>query len=388
MNSRIAALLLTAVSALSAPPTIAWPGGSPVQIADQRSALGSNVSGLAYADATRLFAVRDGPGELLLLDRSADGWTTSPGWGKGRALRYADGSGSPDAEAVVVVTGDGAGVYIGAERDSDKPNTSRNSILRFDTSGSGPLRATQQWELDAVLPSSSANAGIEGLTWIPDEVFVSVNLRDETGKSYVPTDHPNHGAGLFVVALEQTGALYFVALHENGTVTLVASLASELGALMEVTWHAERRELWALCDNACGGRATVWTPAAGGFSLVATVAPPDGMSSLNNEGFALSTRCVDGAMLAVWSDDGATDNHVLREAGIPCTAITNSPVDTEPPATQPAPTRLPNASLTGDGTDRSARAALVTVTIVVVAALVAIITIRRRRAIGRQSSDR
>ena len=60
--------------------------------------------------------------------------------------------------------------------------TSRNSILRFDTSSVGTLRATQQWELSSVLPATGANAGIEGLTWIPDDVFVAMGLRDAIGQ--------------------------------------------------------------------------------------------------------------------------------------------------------------------------------------------------------------
>ena len=359
-----------------------------MQTADQRFALGGNISGLAFADPTRLFAVRDGPGELLQLDRSADGWTMSAGWGKGRALRYADGSGSPDAEAVAVVPGEGAVAYVGAERDNDKTNASRNSIMRYDTSGTGPLRATQQWELDTVLPTSRANAGIEGLTWIPDEVLVSTRLRDETGEIYAPADHPSHGAGLFVVALEQTGSLHFVALRDDGEIALVASMASGLDALMEVTWHAERRELWALCDNTCGGRAAVFAPGPDGFALVAIVAPPDGMSSLNNEGFAMTARCVEGAMLAVWSDDGASDNHVLREAGIPCAAIASSAVAGPAPPPPPA-TRQPAAGESHDDRRGSGAAWVSGALAIVILALAATVIIRRRgRAAGTAPSDR
>jgi hypothetical protein len=386
VNFSIAALLITAVSALAAPPTIAWPGGSPARIVDERSTLGGNVSGLAMAGTSRLLAVRDGPGALLQLDRSGSGWTASPDWGNGRPLLYADGSGSPDAEAVAVVTGAGAGVYVGAERDSDKANTSRNSILRYDTTGLGPLQAVQQWELNSVLPTSSANAGIEGLAWIPDDVFVSMGLRDEMGTPYVPADHPNHGDGLFVVGLEQTGSIHLVALRDNGSAALIASMASGLPAVMEVAWHAERRELWALCDNTCDGRAAVWTPAPGGFVLGAIVAPPASMSSLNNEGFAISPRCVEGTMLAVWSDDGATDSHVLREASIPCAAI--AATSGEPSATLPAATRQPTAAVSGE-TTRSSRTALAfSVVAVTVVALVAAAALhRRRRTPGRRNSE-
>ena len=378
MNLSIVALLVTMTSALAVPPTLDWPGGLPARTADERGVLGGNVSGLTMVSQTRLFAVRDGPGALLQLDRSPDGWSVSIGWANGRTLQYVDGRGTPDAEAVATVTGEDAVVYVGAERDNDRPNTSHNTILRYDTSGSGPLRALQQWDLDRVLPSASANSGIEGLTWIPDDVFVSIAFRDATGKTYAPSEYPNHGGGLFVVGHEATASLYFVALRDNGDVALVASMPSGLGALMDVAWHAERRELWAVCDNTCDGRAAVWKPATGAFELAAFVLPPPGMASLNNEGFTLSARCVDGAMLAVWSDDSATGGHVLREASLPCTAITSAAVaTTTPPSTTQAVTREPPAERAVD--DRGWRAGLAAAAgVVVVVAAGAAVAFRRR----------
>jgi hypothetical protein len=294
-------------------------------------------------------------------------------------LHYTDGAGSPDAEAVTTVRGDDAAVYVGAERDSDEPNDRRNSVLRYETTGTGALRATQVWELDAVLPTSSANAGIEGLTWIADEVLVSMGLRDQSGKTYTPAEHPGHGSGLFVVGHEQTGSLSFVALRDGGAVTLVASMASGLQTVMEVVWHDERRELWALCDDGCGGRAAVWKPAAGAFELVAIIEPPSGMASLNNEGFALSPRCVDNVLIALWSDDGATNRHALREADLPCSGFGGGEAvsTTRPTTTVASPPADAARSSNGRGSRTSALVVAGIATVVVTA--IGIALVRRRR---------
>jgi len=339
MRFAIAVVVINLAGALTAP-TVAWPG-STVRIVDQADALGANISGLAFAGPASIWAVRDGPSMLSKLDRTASGWTSTIESGGSRRLQYATGSGSPDAEAVTTVAGEDADVYVGAERDSDEPSASRNSILRFDVSTAGTLRAAQQWELNASLPATSANAGIEGLTWIPDDVLLTMGFRDAAGKVYAPADYPGHGKGLFVVGLEANGMLYVFALLDDGGVALVASMASGLNAVMEVVWSTARQELWALCDNNCGGVAAVLRPSDGSFAASVIVQPPPGMASLNNEGFALGPSCTDGTMTAIWADDGASDSHVLREATLGCAAIAATPTA---PVAQPSITSRPAAS--------------------------------------------
>ena len=331
MKVGIAVVMINLVGALTVP-TVAWPG-SAARIADQTDALGGNISGLTFAGPSSLWAVRDSPSTVSKLDRTVLGWARTSESGGSRTLHYADGSGSPDAEAITTAAGDDAVVYVAAERDSDEPSTSRNSILRFDTSSAGALRATQQWELNSMLPATGANAGIEGLTWIPDEVFVAMGFRDATGKSYVPADYPGHGKGLFAVGLEANGMLYVVALRDDGGVALLASMASGLSAVMEVVWSAARQELWALCDNTCGGAAAVLRPSEGAFALSVIVEPPPEMASLNNEGFALGPSCADGTLAAIWCDDGASAGHVLREATLSCAAIASTGTSPAAPST-------------------------------------------------------
>lgn len=380
MKLGIAVVLMNLVSALTAP-TVAWPGSTAVRIADQADALGGNISGLAFAGPSSLWAVRDGPSALSKLDRTSAGWVPSSASGGSRALRYAEGSGSPDAEAVTTAAGDDTVVYVGAERDNDKPSSSRNSILRFDTSIAGTLRATQQWELASVLPASGANAGIEGLTWIPDDVFVATGFRDASGKAYAPADYPGHGKGLFVVGLEQTGALHVLALRDDGGVTLVASMPSGLSAVMEVAWSAARQELWALCDNSCGGVAAVLRPSGGSFVVSVIVQPPPGMASLNNEGFAIGSTCTDDAMIAIWADDSASDGHVLREATLGCAAIaTTGTVPVAPPSsTQPSIERGPKERSASEDPASEDRSSAVLVGLAVALAIVAAAAIALNR---------
>jgi hypothetical protein len=110
-------------------------------------------------------------------------------------------------------------------------------------------------------------------------------------------------------------------------------MASGLSAVMEVVWSAARQELWALCDNTCGGAAAVLRPSEGAFALSVIVEPPPEMASLNNEGFALGPSCADGTLAAIWSDDGASAGHVLREATLSCAAIASTGTS---PATPPS----------------------------------------------------
>lgn len=349
MIGRLATLVVGVLGTLAAPVAVDWPGGASMRPADVRGALGGNLSGLTLDGEAGLWAVRDS-GALIHLDRTDAGWTSSVGSGAERFLRYPDGGGSPDAEAVTTVVGDEKAVYVAAERNTNASNRSRNSILRFEPSGSGPLTATREWRLDAIVGSTAANTGIESLAWVPDSVFVSMGFRDINGKTYVPADFPGHGGGLFVTAVESRGELLFVSLGSDGQAVLVGKSATGLAGIMDVTWSASRQELWAICDDHCDGRAAVLRAGAGAWAIGAILRPPSGMQSLNNEGFALGDSCRDGAMMAVWADDNATGGIALRQSSLSCTpaGATTSPTNTSvspsvslapspPPSTSPTP---------------------------------------------------
>jgi hypothetical protein len=379
MKLGIAVVVINLASALTVS-TVAWPG-STMRTVDQADALRGNISGLTLTSDSSLWAVRDDPSALSKLERTRSGWAPTTESGGARALQYVDGSGSPDAEAVTTAPGDGALVYVGAERDSDEPSASRNTILRYDTSRTGTLRATQQWELRTVLPATGANAGIEGLTWIPDDVFVASGFRDAGGRAYAPADYPDHGNGLFVAGLEQNGMLYVLALRDDGGVALIASMPSGLNAVMEVVWSAARQELWAVCDNTCGGVAAVLRPSGGTFVPSVIVEPPPGMAALNNEGFALGPSCVDGTMAAIWADDGASDGHVLREASLGCAAIaiTGPAPVTQPPSMPPSSESHPSGDAPREGRSSAVFGGLAVALAIAAAATVLVRRSRVRR---------
>lgn len=332
----------TSTASAASTASVEWPAGA-ARIADAAGVLGTNISGLAPAGPASLWAVRDAPGELLLLDRVGDAWSPRAAWSDGRRLQYPDGHAGPDAEAVTTVDGDDGAVYVGAERDNSESSQRRNSVLRFDTAGTGPMQATAEWRLDDVVSASGANTGIEGLTWIADSALVAAGFFDRNGRTYVPAEHPPHRGGLFIVAVEQRRDLYVVMLTDDGRTSLIATIASGLPTAMELSWSAEHQELWAVCDNTCDGVASLLRLRAGAFEVVALVNPPAGLASLNDEGF-VRLPCEAGRSVVVWADDVATDRHVLRESASSCgpfaeliVTSTTAPAVTVPPTTVSAP---------------------------------------------------
>jgi hypothetical protein len=339
----VASLMLLAGRANATTPEVAWPVGEPAAVADVAGSLGGNLSGLAPAGPSSLWAVRDAPGSLLALDRVDGRWTPRAGWGAGRALRYPDGRAGPDAEAVAVVAVDPAAVFVGAERDNAAGSGRRNAVLRYETAGTGPLRATTEWRLDDLAPSAGANSGLEGLAWIPDSALVAGSLSDRSGRPYVPAEHPPHHGGLFAVAFETSGEVHLVLLTEAGDVTPILTVAVDLPALMELHWDVEHRELWATCDDTCDGRTALLRPAGGSLEVVAVVGAPPGSASLNDEGLA-RLACQNAVSLVVRADDAATGGHALREAALPCrplAEIVAAPSRLPAPSAPSAPSAAP-----------------------------------------------
>lgn len=305
------------------PSTGAWPGGTAVTVADGSNVFGDNLSGLSFQGTGVLWAVRNGPGTLYRLVPDGTTWRPDPtgGWGSGKALRYRDGGGDPDAEGVVATPD---GVFVATERDNDASGVGLPKILRFDTSGtSGSLNATAEWNLTADLPAAAANSGLEGISWIPDTFLTAHGLRDErTGAAYNPAAYPNHGGGLFFAGLEANGTVYAYALDQaGGGYTRVATVTSGFPAVMDLEFEPETGHLWAVCDDTCQGRtATLDLDAQGRFTVTARYDRPSGMPDYNNEGFAIAPQaaCVAGRKPVVWADDGNDGGHALRAGTLPC----------------------------------------------------------------------
>ncbi|MBB5874484.1 hypothetical protein F4553_007918 [Allocatelliglobosispora scoriae] len=305
------------------PPPSAWPGGSAVANADTSGFFGTNLSGLSYEGTGVVWAVKNGPGRLYRLIPNGSLWQadTANGWSAGKTLRYANGSGDPDAEGVVVTPD---GILVVTERNNDQSGTSLQKVLRFSAAGTATtLNATAEWNLTADLPSVAANSGLEGITWVPDATLTAAGFRDEhTGAAYDPNSYANHGSGLYFVAAEATGTVYAYALTQTGTgFTRVATIASGLAAVMDLEFDPATGRLWAACDDTCQGRAvTMVVNAQGRYAATTTYNRPTGMSNYNNEGFAIAppAACSGGLKPVLWSDDGNTSSHALRSGTIAC----------------------------------------------------------------------
>ena len=344
------------LGAAATPAAVDWPGGAPMRPADAGVPLGPNLSGLAIDGAAGLWAVRD-TGSLVHLDRTDAGWKRTPGDSGERVLHYPGGQGSPDSEAVTTVATDQGAVYVAAERDNNAPAVSRNSILRFDTSGTGALTATREWKLEPIFAATPANTGVESIAWIPDSVFVTMGFNDGSGRAYAPAEYPDHGSGLFATTVETRGDIVFLALHGDGQVTQVGKAATGLDAIMDLSWNAERQELWATCDNFCKGQIAVLQAGDGAFQVAAIVRPPAGMEALNDEGFAIVSTCANSVMLAVWSDDGASGGTSLREATLPCDRVALLAATPGPSTTHLDTTSLPTSTATATATATQTTAA-------------------------------
>lgn len=309
------------------PDAAPWPGPAEVRVADVAGTYAENLSGLVYSgDGETLWAVQNNPGSLHRLVRSDDLWVAADGWNDGRALRYADGRGNVDAEGVTV--GPDA-LYVATERDNDGGG-SRPSILAYDPTGSGDLRALDEWNLAGDLPVIGANAGLEGITWVAADVLVAQGLVDEsTGRAYDPAAYPD-ADGLFFVGVEGTGGVYGYALGDDGGFTRVASFDSGFSGVMELQYEPATDALWVYCDEACGGRSAVFSvDESGGFAASVVYERPGQMPDIANEGLAIApvADCVDGLREVTWADDASTDGHALRVGAIDCAPVDPGPVD-------------------------------------------------------------
>lgn len=370
------------------PPTpvdtlVPWPGAPQVSAADDPGRLGDDLSGLVWLERPdappQLWAVQNNPGRLFRLVPSGGGsdgasgvWRPeAPGsWESGRRLRYPSASGSPDAEGVTLAAlsddhaaragagaaNDGAeradvyaasdvalqghmALYVATERDNDVAGVSRNAVLRFEVDpvadplgASGTdLVATHEWNLTDLLPSTGANGGLEAITWVPDETLVAKGFLDErTGRTYEPGTEGDHGGGLVFVGLEETGEIHALMLrNDTGMAEIVQRIEGPFEHITALEHDVRTGDLWALCDDRCGGRTAVLrigTSAAGGaagrYQVVALHRRPDGADNWNVEGLAIApdAYCDAGrtSRPVVWSDDGATDDHALREGALSC----------------------------------------------------------------------
>lgn len=327
----------------------AWPGGADVRILDEEATFSGDLSGLDYAGGS-LWGVENGNGLLYRFAPSGEKWLPASGWANGKKLRYPGGGGTVDAEGVTVL---GDSVYVSSERNNDQGSVSRPAVLRYDdVTADGELVVSAEWNLAPDFAGLGANAGLEGITWIPDRWLVAEGFVDQrTGAVYDPSAYAGHGDGLFFVGVEGTAAVYAYALSSNGTFSRVATVGTSFALVADVQF--DRGLLWVVCDEACDGRtATYEVGADGAFAATSVYARPAGMGNVANEGFAIGSSCVAGVAQTFYADDADTDGFSLRGGTLACTTGTEpTPTPTVSPTASPEPTSSPEPTGSPEPTD-------------------------------------
>lgn len=320
------------------PTATAWPGLDNVVTVDGDNVFGTNLSGLSYekiGSDSVIWAVKNGPSTLYRLIFSGSIWTPDPSndWGAGKALRYTDGTGDPDAEGVTISSGgSGTGIYVSTERNNSNSGVSRPAILRFDPSQAGAsLLPTNDWNLTPDFPGIGANLGIEGVTFVPDSYLTANGFFDEhLGHAYNPAEYANHAGGLFFVSLEANGGIYAYALdHSGNSFQRVAAITTTFTAgVMDLHFDRELSYLFAICDDTCGGLTSTWeidtnpgSATRGHFVMTHLFNRPASMPNFNNEGFTVGplSSCSGGFRSVFWADDTGDNGHSMRRASLPCT---------------------------------------------------------------------
>lgn len=315
-----------AVNACPSLETQPWPGASDVATVDAVDAFTDadandegDVSGVAFdpADPNVLWVAMN-KGRLFKMHEDDGRYEPFPEWTGGLPLHFVGGAGEPDAEGVVI--GPDGAAYVTSERDNTNKSLSYNKIARFDVSGvtaaTTELVATHEWDVNDTVVTGT-NLGLEGITWVPDSFLVDAGWEVD-GAPYTESAQPT--PGLFVTAVEGTGALHFFSLAAGADPVEVKVEASGFPWSMDVTYDPDRDALWALCDDSCGGVYNLLTVVDGSFAVEASYARPAGMDNLNNEGMAIApaATCVAGVQTVLWTDDGDTDGHSLRRGTLPC----------------------------------------------------------------------
>jgi len=328
-----------------------WPGGADLVPVDAADTFTGDLSGLDYepsgsSELGTLWAVENGNGLLYrLLSNGDGGWMpdTADGWSSGKTLHYPGGAGQVDAEGVTIVGDDSSGgVYVAGERDDAASSISRPSVLRYDVSGSATeLTPSHEWNLATDFPGLGANAGLEGVTWIPDAYLTENGFVDQrSGAAYDPADYPGHSGGLFLIGVEGTASVYAYALMTDGSFERVAEIGTPFAVVADVQFDADLGALWVICDDACDGRTALYEIAADGTDAGAFVPtdvferPAGAAAELANEGFAVADDavCVDGVKPTFYADDSDTDGYSLRQGTIGCEIEGATPTDPETPA--------------------------------------------------------
>ena len=315
------------------PETTQWNGSGEVVTIDNDPTFLEDSSGLDFHKG-QLYAVDNGTATFWIMDVNEDGSIVLSPVSSYR-VRYEKDAGDttaagPDAEGITV---DGEGnVYIASERDNSDKGTNYNSILMAETANAdagGDIIASKEWELNDLLPSVSANMGIEAVEWVENADVEGRLIDQNTNAVYDSSRYPNAvGNGLFFVALEDNGHVYAFVLNEDETAVLVADIDPKLGGAMALDYDTYENVLYVAADNGYGNRMAMVSFNGTNEPLITHILPPSGLDvNANYEGFALADvtyadngnrpvyRFQDGVTSGALSEMWMTHTHDFTSSG-------------------------------------------------------------------------
>lgn len=328
------------------PDLVEWAGEPAVTTIDEPPMFLEDSSGLDFADGI-LWAVDNGTGSFWKLTANQDG-TVAPadGWEEPKRARFIKDAenpeaAGPDAEGITIA-GDGH-LYLAVERDNSDKGTNFNTILQIDPSAPGPdVLASAEWDITELLPPVAANMGIEAIEWVPFDELDGRLWDESTGAAFDSTAYGDAVAGgVFFVALEDNGHVYALILNSDGTAHQVADIDSRIGGAMALNYDTLTGDLFIVSDDGYSGLIALATFNGTETPDIVHMSRPGEMANVNNEGFALSDRCVDGTRPAWFFQDGVTSGS-LTSVQFACDDRTEdpepeSPGDSEAPGDQGTP---------------------------------------------------
>ncbi|SHY52897.1 Uncharacterised protein [Mycobacteroides abscessus subsp. abscessus] len=143
-------------------------------------------------------------------------------------------------------------------------------------------------------------------------------MRSAKNAPFTSANYPDATAnGVFFVALEDNGHVYALVLNGDNSAGVIADLDSKIGCAMGLDYDALTEQLWVMADDGYEGRLARLTFTGKESPVVVHMRRPANMPNVNNEGFALSDRCVENARPAWFFQDGV-EKDALTSVQVPC----------------------------------------------------------------------
>ena len=333
------------------PDVIPWPGSDKVEVWDTNSTFLEDSSGLDFADG-KLYAVDNGTATFWIMEVANDGTISfAPGFEKGKQVCFIKDKDNPDAKGPDAegITVDPEGmVYLACERDNSDKGVNFNAILMADPNTAGTrITAVKEWDLTSLLPTVSANMGIEAVEWVSNENVAGMLIDKNTGKAFDPALYPDATAkGVFFTALEDNGHVYAFVLNNDGTAVLIADIDSKLGGAMALDYDVYENALWVAADDGYENRmAKITFNKTEAPDIVHVLPGAEVNTTANNEGFAIAGKeyTANGLRPVYRFCDGVVSG-ALTVGYINCDYVAQTVPEVTTEATTNAPEEIPETT--------------------------------------------